>query len=191
MIFGVLRFAALFIILAIAARAEAEPWLVVNTDETKLIRLATPATEVIISNPSIADVAILAPNLLAVTGKGYGAVNLIVRGTNGVVITDAMVQVAAPAHPVVVLYLGSSRQSFSCSPLCQPMFDPSDSPERFDAIAKQVQVKLGQKVSEEPGEEIAPPGEYPCDSARQRDSAGNRCGGRSAYNRSGGREGFK
>lgn len=146
--------------------AHASDELLVTFDQTQLLRIPRPAADIIISNPSIADVSVVSTNLVAITGKMYGTANLIVRGTDGSIITDVTVQVVRVARPIVVLNRGSNRNSFSCTPRCQPIFDVGD--------ASEPSSKKGG----------------PCDSPGQTDSAGRMCGGRSAYSRPGGREGF-
>ena len=65
--------------LAIAtSEARAADDLIVKFDQTQLIRLARPIGEVIVGNPSIADVQVHSTNMLAVTGKGFGLTNVIV-----------------------------------------------------------------------------------------------------------------
>jgi Flp pilus assembly secretin CpaC len=55
--------------------------LVVNYDQSQLVKLPRPAAEIIIGNPSIADVTVQNGNLLVVTGKTFGITNMIVLDT--------------------------------------------------------------------------------------------------------------
>jgi len=162
--FRTASFVVLLMFSAATSRLGAEGWFEVTLDQTQLIGIAAPAASVIISNPSIADITVVATNMLAITGKMYGKANLIVRGIDGAILTDVQVQVV-PARGVVVLYRGAAKKSLSCTPICQPIFDIGDSEE----AAKK---------------------NNPCDSPGQKDSAGRRCGGRSAYSRPGGEVGF-
>src|SRR6185295_6796638 len=71
------RFGALFaltsaqaLVLAIPAAVAADD-LIVKYDQSQLLRLPRPASEIIIGNPAIADIAIQSGNLLVVTGKSF------------------------------------------------------------------------------------------------------------------------
>src|SRR6476619_4030808 len=58
--------------------ARATEDLIVNYDQSQLVKLPRPAAEIIIGNPAIADVNVQNSNLLVVTGKTCGITNLIV-----------------------------------------------------------------------------------------------------------------
>ena len=62
--------------LAVAPARAAED-LIVKYDQSQLVRLPKAAAEVIVGNPSIADVAVQSGNLLVVTGKTFGITNII------------------------------------------------------------------------------------------------------------------
>ena len=94
--------------------------LVVRYDQSQLIRLPRPAAEVIIGNPSIADVAIQGGNLLAVTGKSYGVTNIIALDAQRNVIQDQRVVVERDSQSSLVLYKGAQRETYSCNPSCSP-----------------------------------------------------------------------
>lgn len=181
---GLLGLVALMALAVDSPCTHATDELLVTFDQAKVLRLPRPAADITISNPSIADVSVVAPSLLAITGKSYGTANLIVRDADGLVTADLILRIRPPTHPVVVLNLGSSRRTLGCTPRCEPMLDIRDSADHFEELAKQVQSKMSQSAQGD-----APAFEYPCDSPRQLDSAGRLCGKRSAYNRPGGREG--
>jgi Flp pilus assembly secretin CpaC len=117
--------------------------LVVRYDQSQLIRLPRPVTEVIIGNPSIADVTVQGGNLLVVTGKTFGVTNVIALDAQRNVIQDQRVVVEQDPRHTVVLYKGSLRQSLTCSPTCTPAIVIGDDPAYFDVIAKSAQTKTG------------------------------------------------
>lgn len=164
------------------------PMIVVTVDQTTLYRLPEAAGEIVIGNPSIVDVAIVGPQLLALTGKTHGVSNLIVHSIKGVVLLDTRVSTRGPTDQVVRLLSGAGRRTFACAPYCNPMVQVQDAPEFFDTITKQASQK--DKLRESAGASRSSQQLFPCDSPNQRDSAGRRCGGRSAYNREGGRKGY-
>ena len=62
--------------------------LIVKFDQSEILRLPRPAAEIIIGNPSIADVAIQAGNILVVTGKSFGITTFIALDAERNVIQD-------------------------------------------------------------------------------------------------------
>ena len=105
-------------------------------DQSQLIRLPRPAAEVIIGNPSIADVAIQGGNLLAVTGKSYGVTNIIALDAQRNVIQDQRVVVERDSQSSLVLYKGAQRETYSCNPSCSPTLSIGDEKKYFELIAK-------------------------------------------------------
>ena len=115
--------------------------LIVRYDQSQLIRLPRPATEVIIGNPSIADVNIQGGNLLVVTGKAFGITNIIALDAQRNVIQDQRVLVERDDQRALVLYRGSTRESYACTPTCSPTVMIGDETKYFENIAKHVQTK--------------------------------------------------
>lgn len=115
--------------------------LKVRYDQSQLIRLPRPATEVIIGNPSIADVAIQGGNLLVVTGKTFGVTNIIALDAQRNVIQDQRVVVQPDEQRAVTLFRGAARESYTCSPTCSPTLTIGDDTKYFETIIKHAQGK--------------------------------------------------
>jgi len=120
--------------------------LMVRYDQSQLIRLPRPATEVIIGNPSIADVAIQGGNLLVVTGKTFGVTNIIALDAQRNVIQDQRVIVEHDDQRTLVLYKGAMRESYTCTPTCSPTITIGDESKYFETIAKHAQRKSDVSV---------------------------------------------
>lgn len=101
---------------AAAERAE----VAVTVDRAKVIRLPERTQTLILGNPSIADVAIQKNGIAIVTGKSYGVTNVIALDAAGNMLAESTVSVSAPNDSVVVVQRGLERQSYSCTPSCQP-----------------------------------------------------------------------
>jgi hypothetical protein len=129
-------------IFATASDAQAAD-LVVRYDQSQLIRLPRAISEVIIGNPSIADVTVQGGNLLVVTGKTFGVTNIIALDADRNVIQDQRVVVEQDDRRTVSLYKGAQRQSYTCAPTCTPAMVIGDSPTYFDTITKAAQAKIG------------------------------------------------
>lgn len=110
--------------------------LVVHFDQSQLLRLPRPATEIIIGNPSIADVSLQGGNLLVVTGKTFGITNVIALDAERNVIQDQRVLVERDDRRLVNLHKGSSRYTLSCSPNCETSLTPGDEKTFFELVQK-------------------------------------------------------
>jgi Flp pilus assembly secretin CpaC len=115
--------------------------LVVSYDQSQLLRLPRAASEVIIGNPSIADVAVQGGNLLVVTGKTFGVTNIIALDQERNVIQDQRVVVQRDEARTVNLHKGSQRQSYSCTPNCSPTLTIGDDTAYFEMVSKHAQSK--------------------------------------------------
>src|SRR4029078_3155061 len=108
--------------------------LIVQYDQSQLLRLPRPATEVIIGNPSIADVTLQDGNLLVVTGKTFGITNILALDPDHKIIKDQhvtgdaehnitqeqRVMLERDYRRVVTLHKGSTRLTYTCTPNCEP-----------------------------------------------------------------------
>lgn len=132
--------AAAFAVAAGAAKAED---LIVKYDQSQLLRLPRPAAEIIIGNPAIADISIQTGNLLVITGKTFGITNIIALDADRNVIQDQRVLVKRDEAKVVNLQRGTLRQSYNCTPQCNPSITIGDEQAYFDTIQKASQAKIG------------------------------------------------
>lgn len=115
----------------------------VALDEAKLLPIDEPASEVIIGNPSIADVAVQSAKLLVITGKSFGTTNLIVLDSRGKEIFNHNVRVTSQEAQTVRMYKGGTRFSFDCAERCETMLVPGDNAEFTAAVVKGVRDKMG------------------------------------------------
>jgi Flp pilus assembly secretin CpaC len=93
--------------------------LIVRYDQAQLLRMPRPVAEIIVGNPTIADVTIQGNNLLVVTGKTFGVTNIIALDAERNVIQDQRIIVERDTTSGVVhLHKGSARQTYACVPTC-------------------------------------------------------------------------
>jgi Flp pilus assembly secretin CpaC len=126
-----------------AAAPAAATDLIVKYDQSQLLHLPRPAAEIVIGNPAIADVSVQSGDLLVVTGKTFGITNMIVLDAERKIITESRILVQRDEAKVVNLQRGTVRQSYSCTPQCNPSIVIGDDVSYFDAIAKAAQQKVG------------------------------------------------
>lgn len=95
-------------------------------DQAFPIRLAEAAEGVAVGNPSIAGVSVQNDRFLFVTGRSYGATNLVVVGANGRVLYSGRVVVSPDETDVVMVTRGGDTNRLECTPLCRPRPDIGD-----------------------------------------------------------------
>jgi hypothetical protein len=132
--------AALTASLAFAGAVEARD-LIVRYDQSQVLRLPRTPHEIIIGNPSIAEVTVQGGNLLVVTGKTFGVTNIIILDSERNVIQDQRVIVERDERRMVNLHKGALRQSYSCTPQCEPTLTIGDDTSYFDLITRHSQTK--------------------------------------------------
>lgn len=137
---------AAFLAAALAAPAAADT-ILVTLDQARIVRLAAPAGTIVIGNPSIADATLQDNQTLVITGRSYGATNLLILDDAGQPIADDQLKVQAPTDTVTV-YRGAQRVSLSCLPTCQPTVVPGDSTDAFTAIQSQSAARAGSATGQ-------------------------------------------
>lgn len=115
------------------APASATGLIVVHVDQARIIKLPVRAVTVVIGNPLIADLSLQRNGLAVITGKGYGATNVVVLDKDGSVLAEHDVEVQGPIDPTVVVFRGiDGRETYSCTPNCSRRITLGDTPEYFD-----------------------------------------------------------
>jgi hypothetical protein len=133
---------------AVAMRvAGAADTLTVVLDQAQILRLPDRVGTIIIGNPLIADVSLQAGGTMVVTGKGYGATNIIALDRAGATVMTTIVQVVGPRDNVVVVYRGVDRESYSCAPKCERRITLGDAPTYFDANMGQAGTRNSQALA--------------------------------------------
>jgi Flp pilus assembly secretin CpaC len=117
--------------------------IIVKYDQSQLLRLPQAPSEIIIGNPVIADVAVQPGGLLVVTGKSFGITNMIVLDAKRDVIFERRIMVRRDDARAVNLLRGAQRQTYSCTPQCNPTVTIGDEQAYFDAVAKASERKAG------------------------------------------------
>jgi Pilus formation protein N terminal region len=128
---------------ATAANAASETFDV-QVDQARIMALPEKVATIVIGNPLIADAALQAGGILVITGKGYGATNMLALDRSGRVIMDKTVQVMSPTGAdLVTVYKGVERESYSCSPVCAARITLGDSSSYFTNAMTQDSSRTG------------------------------------------------
>lgn len=109
----------------------------VMVDRAKIIRLPERTQTVIVGNPGIADVSLQKNGIVVLTGKSYGLTNIIALDGAGAMLVESTVSVQASTESIVVVQRGMERESYSCTPRCQPSILLGDSVKYFGDVSAQ------------------------------------------------------
>ncbi|MDB5649291.1 MAG: pilus assembly protein [Hyphomicrobiales bacterium] len=119
--------------------AHAAESIVVKLDQAKIIQLPEGTSTVIVGNPGVADVTLLKKKgRMILTAKGFGETNMLALDAQGNSIGESIVRVVAADNSLIV-QRGLERESYSCSPRCQPTVTLGDTPRYMSEAAGQVQ----------------------------------------------------
>lgn len=115
-----------------------------NVDTARVMRLPERVATVVIGNPLIADATLQSGGIVVLTGKGYGATNMLALDRAGKVVLDHTIQViGAASADLVVVYKGAERESYSCAPECERRITLGDAPTYFNATMAQTGARNG------------------------------------------------
>ena len=78
--------------------------------------------------------------VLVLTGKSFGVTNFIALDASGGMLGESMVSVTAPSDSTVMVQRGLERQTYSCTPVCQPSVALGDSSGYFNEVKGQADV---------------------------------------------------
>src|SRR3982751_4875595 len=133
--------------LVLGTPANAADTLNVVLDQASLMKLPDKVATIVVGNPMIADVAVQSGGLVVVTGKGFGATNLIALDRAGTVLMERSIVVRGPTGPNVQVYRGTNRETYSCTPDCERRITLGDSVDYFSATIGQSDARNGAASS--------------------------------------------
>ena len=125
--------------------------MMVSIDQAAVMKLPERVATIIVGNPLIADAALQSGGMLVITGKSYGATNLLALDRSGRVVMDKTVQVlSATGNELVVVYKGVERETYSCAPDCEHRITLGDSQNYFSGNMGQSGARTGQAQTAPP-----------------------------------------
>lgn len=119
--------------------------LTIRLDQAHIMQLPDRVATIVIGNPLIADATLQGGGVLVVTGKGFGATNLVALDRAGRVLLSHTVQVLGPStDDMVVVYKGVERETYSCATNCERRITLGDAPAYFNANLAESGARNGQ-----------------------------------------------
>jgi Flp pilus assembly secretin CpaC len=134
--------AALALAVVAAPAALAEPFKV-TVDQTVQLKVPGSANSIIIGNAAVADVAMHDSNTLLVTGKSFGATNLMVLDAAGRTIYSNQVLVGGQADSDITIVRAGATYTYSCVDKCRSTTTVGDASSYFQETLQTVQGKAG------------------------------------------------
>ncbi|KQT58077.1 pilus assembly protein [Methylobacterium sp. Leaf456] len=118
----------------------------VSVDNAKVIRLPEKTATVIVGNPLIADITLQRNGVVVLTGKSFGSTNLIALDHKGTMLAESTISVQAPQASIITVQRGLDRESYSCTPNCQPSVQLGDAQKYFSDASAQAEQRRAMAV---------------------------------------------
>jgi Flp pilus assembly secretin CpaC len=119
-----------------AIAAEEREIIPIKVDEATLVRLPDRVSTIIIGNPIIADATMQPGGFLVMTGKSYGETNIVALDRKGQILMERTVSVITQPGAVTV-FKGINKESYACSPTCEPRLTMGDDTSFFGRVSGQ------------------------------------------------------
>lgn len=140
----VLRIAIVASVSLLGSAAASAELIDVIVDQAMVVKLPEKVATLVVGNPLIADVSLQPGGTMIVTGKGYGATNVMAIDRGGAVLLDRMIQVDAPTEKLVTVFRGVNRETYSCTPVCQQRVTLGDGTDYFRSTLDQTGTRNSQ-----------------------------------------------
>jgi Flp pilus assembly secretin CpaC len=119
----------------------------VQVDNAKVIRLPEKTQTVVVGNPMIADITLQKNGVVVLTGKSFGITNLIALDGRGAMLAESTISVQAPQASIITVQRGLERESYSCTPNCQPSVQLGDAAKYFTETSQQAEARRGMATA--------------------------------------------
>lgn len=118
---------------ATAASAQVPPIsqgqvLGVAAGQAARIQLSAPVRDIVVGDPTVADVNLIDNRTLVVLGKKVGATTLLAFDARGQPLADRQIMVSAAPDQAVVVQRGVSASIYTCASRCSKMADDGQAP---------------------------------------------------------------
>lgn len=97
----------------------------VYMNQARILKLDRPVSKVIIGNAQVADATVADPKTIVLTGRAFGATNLVLLDAEGNAIADERILVSIDEGNTVRVFRQTDRSVLSCTPNCEQHADTS------------------------------------------------------------------
>ncbi|MFD1744610.1 pilus assembly protein N-terminal domain-containing protein [Rhizobium helianthi] len=97
----------------------------VYMNQARILKLDRPVSKVIIGNAQVADATVADPKTIVLTGRAFGATNLVLLDAEGNAIADERILVSIDEGNTVRVFRQTDRSVLSCTPNCELHADTS------------------------------------------------------------------
>ncbi len=119
---------------AAVAQTRAAP-LSVGAGQATQLSLATPVRDIVVGDPTVADVSIINDRTLVVLGKKAGATTLLAFDVRGQALADRQIVVSDIPDQAIVVQRGVIASTYACGDRCSKLGGGGDAP-AIDAPVK-------------------------------------------------------
>lgn len=117
--------------------------MTLTMDQARVMRLPAHVATLVIGNPLIADASVQRGGLMVMTGKSVGSTNLIALDARGEPLLTMQIRVRPQNEAVMQVYRGVNRETYSCSPTCEPTIAVGDSKAFFENALNNARTRDG------------------------------------------------
>lgn len=144
---NVMLFAVAASLAPLSAQA-GQVWLAM--DQVRPYEIATEAGQIVVGNPSIADVTVQDKKRILLFGKAPGLTNMFIFDDDGNTIENLVIRVSGNNADMLTMHKGSQRVTYNCTTNCEATLTVGDSKDSFTEVSTQVKAK-NQQASAESG----------------------------------------
>lgn len=117
--------------------------ITLTLDKATILSLPQNAMTVIIGNPGVADVTMIKKtNQMVLTAKSFGRTNMIALDRDGKSVGESVIRVVGSSTNLVV-QRGLERESWDCTPRCNPVVSLGDTSRHLTETITQAQARAG------------------------------------------------
>ena len=103
----------------VSAQEHEEDLLRVFMNHARVLKLDRPVSKVIVGNSNVADATVADATTIVLTGRSFGATNLVLLDAEGNAIADERVLVSIDEGNTVRVFRQTARSILSCTPNCE------------------------------------------------------------------------
>ncbi len=102
--------------------------LPVAAGQASYVNLGAPVRDIVVGDPTVADVSVVNDRTLVVLGKRPGVTSLLAFGPGGRALADRQIVVSENGGGGVTIYRGATASNYACAAQCTRLGAPAGAP---------------------------------------------------------------